>query len=196
MSFFILLSASIVVTLYRNITRATPFLSEAQKTGADAPSSASCLRLVGRCTANRRNHNRQRPQMRPFGGAPSRPQAQRFALHFPSFARREQSPTNHYKQPPCFRFVRRWVLCGGVHNAAATTHKKAPLSTTSRGLLSVSVSVKGGAIKNSAKGCTVPLLLFCCVWCQVVRVVFSLAGKSPPRSIATWHGKYVRVVGL
>ena len=132
MSLFVLLSASVVVPLYSNIKRAPPFLSKAQKTGADAPSSTSCLRLVSRYTANRRNYNRQRPQC---GLLPERRRdPKRNAKRCTSPASQDGSnhKTNHYKQP--FAFVPLVAVLLVVRpQCGRTSPKEAPRSTASKG---------------------------------------------------------------
>lgn len=129
MCYFICLTYFVVVPLYSNKKSGAPLLA-LLVAGAGASSSAvALLRLVGRFTANGRNYNRQRPQMRACGGAAARPQAFAFGSHFPSFARREQSPTNHYKKPLAFVPLVAGVVvvppqCGATHT---TTMLLAPL---------------------------------------------------------------------
>lgn len=138
MCYFMCLTYFVVVPLYSNNSGA-PLLA-LLVAGAGASSSAvALLRLVGRVTANGRNYNRQRPQMRACGGAAARPQAFAFGSHFPSFARREQPPTNHYKKPLAFV-----PLVAGVvvvpHNAGLPTQPQCSSLHCFKGFLSVSVS--------------------------------------------------------
>lgn len=126
--------------------------------------------------------------MRSYGGAPSRPQAYRFALHFPGFARGSNHKTDHYKQPFDFvSFVAEFVWWRPQCGRHCT--QKAPHSTASKGCSPL--VHRSGEQLRTVQG--VALFLF---YYFIVGGVKSGSGnalglyllrcrKSPPRSIAT-----------
>jgi hypothetical protein len=110
MSLFILLSASVVVPLYSNIIRATPFFGTSPKKPVQTLNHQNATRCCWlSCTANRRNYNRQRPHCGLLAERRRNPERNATRYTPPSFARREQSQSKPLQATPCLRSVRRLV---------------------------------------------------------------------------------------